>query len=317
MEPKKTATTDDVIGYHRANRVGVLLLIMTLCLYGVPTIFFLVLSHMNIDITADTWGLTPLLYRFVYITMYVLMLGLPLLIGGVWLLPKSTYHLSPLNLSHDRKLCVVLCGVALCLVANIAAALFSGVLFSAGITEPSLTAFGNGDILLLFADLIIFAIVPAIMEEWLLRGIVLQTLRPVGRGAAVAISALMFSLMHGNLAQAPYALLMGLILGAVFVHTDDLRLTMVIHALANGLSVITAFLLQYFNRDFAMFWELVILIVALMMGGVAGLWLLRHPLERSRPKHTATAAARAKALIKAPFLWVAVAVMIVMMVIYA
>lgn len=317
MATAKPHTTDDVIGYHRANRVGLLLILMTLCQYLVPTATFFILEQNGVDVKADALGLTPPTYTLLYLLMYVLMLGIPMLIGKLWLLPKNTHRVSPLNLSHDRKICVVLCGVALCLVANIAATLIGGALFRAGTAEPDITMFAGAGLITLLVNLVVFAIIPAVMEESLLRGVVLQTLRPIGRFAAVCISALLFGLMHGNLAQAPYALLMGLILGAIFVHTDSLRLTIAIHAIANSLSLITTFILQFSDRESAVFWETVILVVALMMGGVAGAWLLRHPLERSRPKHTATVIARAKGLARAPFLWLAVAVMMTFMILYA
>ncbi len=317
MATAKPHTTDDIIGYHRANRVGLLLILMTLCQYIVPTVVLHFLAVGGVDVTADALGMAPHAYMLWYLLMYMLMLGIPLLAGKLWLLPKNTHRVSPLNLSSDRKICIVLCGVALCLVANIAAALLGGALFSAGTAEPDITMFAGSHVLALLVNLAVFAIIPAVMEETLLRGIVLQTLRPIGRFAAVCISALLFSLMHGNLAQAPYALLMGLILGTIFVHTDSLRLTIVIHAVANSLSLITTFILQFSDRDLAAFWELLILIVALMMGAVAGIWLLRHPLERSRPKHTATVFARAKGLLRAPFLWAAIVLMVVFMIIYA
>ena len=44
-----------------------------------------------------------------------------------------------------------------------------------------------------------------IAEELLFRGIVLRTLRPWGKQAAILISALVFGLFHGNVVQIPFA----------------------------------------------------------------------------------------------------------------
>jgi len=56
-----------------------------------------------------------------------------------------------------------------------------------------------------------------ISEELLFRGYVLRTLEPFGKRFAIFGSALLFGLFHGNLLQAPYAFLVGLVLGYVTV----------------------------------------------------------------------------------------------------
>lgn len=303
------------LGYHRANRTGAITLVMTLCNYLIPTVFLGILLGCGIDIEAHSWGLPQAGYLCLYLLMYVLMMGLPLLLSSRFLVPK--FRVSPLNLSFDRRLCVVVCGTAVCLLSNIVAALVTGALYNAGVSEPSLPQLGDGSVLTLLFDLIVFALVPAVMEETLLRGMVLQTLRPLGDGLAVTVSAVLFGLMHGNIRQVPYALLMGIVLGVIYVYTDDLRLTVITHAVANGLSVISAYLLQFTDTATASFWELVMLVVMLMLGGAAALWLWRHPLERSRPTYPYSFKARREALLKAPLLWLSVGVMVLMMLVWA
>lgn len=311
MSRQRLAVARDATGYYRANRAGAMVIVMTLCQYGIPALFFSLMPLFGADTQARYWGLPTVNYLCVYLLMYLLMMGIPMLLSALFLVPKAKHRLSPMNLSLDRKVCIVLCGVALCLLANILAALFSNVLYDAGVARPDIAPPGDGSIVLLLMDLLVFAVVPAVMEETLLRGMVLQTLRPLGNGVAVLTSALLFGLMHGNVSQTPYAILMGLILGTVFIHTDDLRLTILIHGLANGISVVAGFLLQFFDTDFATFWELVMLIVTLMMGGVAGLWLWRHPRDRHPPAPAASFAARRKALVTSPLLWTAIAIMLI------
>lgn len=52
-----------------------------------------------------------------------------------------------------------------------------------------------------------------ISEEILFRGFVLRSLRPYGKRFAIFGSAFLFAMFHGNLMQAPYAFLAGLVLG--------------------------------------------------------------------------------------------------------
>ncbi len=304
----------DLRGYHRANRAGMMLLVMTLCQLLVPTVFLAILRACGAEPSSPSWGLPATSYLLLYLLLYVLTMGLPLLLNRRLLMPKMR-RLSPLNLLLDRRLCVVLCGVALCLIANMLAALLNGALFHASSPISSATVLGDGAVTTLLLDLAVFAVAPAVLEEILLRGMILQTLRPLGDKLAVVVSAVLFGLMHGNLRQALYALLMGLVLGFVFVYTDNLRLTMAIHALANGLSVFATFLLQFTDAEFATFWELVILVVALMLGGVSALWLWRHPLERSHPPLPTSVRARLRALLKAPLLWAAILVTVVQIIV--
>ena len=68
-----------------------------------------------------------------------------------------------------------------------------------------------------FSMFLYASIVAPIGEELLFRGYLLRALRPYGKRFAILASALLFGLFHGNLLQAPYAFLVGLILGYVTV----------------------------------------------------------------------------------------------------
>ena len=57
------------------------------------------------------------------------------------------------------------------------------------------------------------AVFAPVAEELLFRGFVLESLRPYGKRFAILTSAILFGAFHGNLLQAPYAFVMGLLLG--------------------------------------------------------------------------------------------------------
>lgn len=63
--------------------------------------------------------------------------------------------------------------------------------------------------------LIYMAAIAPVTEELLFRGGVMRTLQPYGRRFAVASTALLFGLFHGNLTQAVFAAAVGLLLGYV------------------------------------------------------------------------------------------------------
>ncbi len=294
---------------RRANLAGVMILLITLFQYALPAAFLGILRLCGADTAAVFWGLPTASYLCLYLLMYLLMLGIPLWLFHARLFPKTAKPSAAVRLSADRRLCLTLFGVALCVLANIFSSFLSDLLYEVGLPTPDLPTMGDGSFWVLLLDLLVFALVPAVMEELLMRGVVLSTLRPLGNATAVVISALMFGLLHGNLAQAPYACLMGLILGGIYVHTDSLRPAIAIHALANTVAVVMSYLRLYADSTTASLWGLVILIVVLMSGGVASMWLWHHPLSHSKP----SAPHARRALLNAPLLWLAIAVLLILL----
>ena len=65
------------------------------------------------------------------------------------------------------------------------------------------------------------AIVPALIEEFACRGIVLGVLKKYGQTFAIISSSLIFGIMHGNFEQIPFAVLVGLVLGYIYVKTGS------------------------------------------------------------------------------------------------
>ena len=126
---------------------------------------------------------------------------------------------------------------ASCFFPGLALNLFFG-LFGLYPAELPLVLPGNPVAGVLFA--INIALLPALVEELIFRGIVLGSLRPWGDGFAVAVSAVLFALMHRNTAQFPNALGMGLALGYFVVKTGSLWTGVVIHLLNNAFVLVLA-----------------------------------------------------------------------------
>lgn len=81
------------------------------------------------------------------------------------------------------------------------------------------------------------AIMPALVEEFAMRGVCLQPLRRYGDLFAIGMSSMVFALMHGNMVQAPFALAAGFILGFITIRTGSLWPSIFIHFINNSLSV--------------------------------------------------------------------------------
>lgn len=71
-----------------------------------------------------------------------------------------------------------------------------------------------------------------IAEELLFRGVLLRGLLPYGKKSAIIVTSLLFGLFHGNLMQAPYAFVVGLVFGYVAVEYNILW-AMVLHMFNN------------------------------------------------------------------------------------
>jgi membrane protease YdiL (CAAX protease family) len=84
-------------------------------------------------------------------------------------------------------------------------------------------------------SIVSITLVPAVFEELLFRGAILQSLRRFGDGFAIVVSAVLFGLLHGNLSQMPNTLLLGLLLGYFVIRTGSIVSVMFIHFMNNGL----------------------------------------------------------------------------------
>ncbi|MBE6597005.1 MAG: CPBP family intramembrane metalloprotease [Ruminococcaceae bacterium] len=91
------------------------------------------------------------------------------------------------------------------------------------------------------------ALVPAVCEEFLFRGVILENMIPYGRSAAIIGSSVLFGLMHQNPAQILYTTVGGIFLGYTYVKCRSVWIPMIIHFVNNAYSVMGDIL--YVNGD--------------------------------------------------------------------
>ena len=121
------------------------------------------------------------------------------------------------------------------------------------------------------------AVAPAICEEALFRGVVLQSLRRrLSASVAVPLSALVFALYHLNLHQVPTTLVVGLLLGALTVTSRSIWPAVLLHLLHNGLALTAQLYVPpaWLDHPAAM---------ALLVALIGGLVLLRAAWRDMRP----------------------------------
>ena len=83
---------------------------------------------------------------------------------------------------------------------------------------------------------------PALIEEFAFRGVLLNAVKPYSRPAAVAVSSLLFGIMHGNLIQMPFALTLGIAFGIIYLKTNNLWVTVACHFAVNLYAVTLDFI---------------------------------------------------------------------------
>ncbi len=81
--------------------------------------------------------------------------------------------------------------------------------------------------------LVRISVMAPLIEEILIRGIVLKALLPFGSKIAIFVSALMFGLVHGNIGQAVAALVIGIAFGYITVKTKSIYPAIILHAINN------------------------------------------------------------------------------------
>lgn len=85
-------------------------------------------------------------------------------------------------------------------------------------------------------------------EEFLFRGVILQSLRRFGNAFAVLVSATLFSMVHGNLLQMPLAFIVGIVFGVLVIEFNSIWLTILMHFSVNFISTAVQALSIYFGN---------------------------------------------------------------------
>ena len=239
---------------EKKNDKKILKTIGALC--GFSIVVYFVMSTLIGLVVAFLYSNTSLNIEFIYeqglgswafsSIATVLFIGLPFLATYMVLRKKKITGILPLGTTYNAEastylvvafLPLTLLSTFLINFISIMIQSFMGVEFSSGMEDMAVTNVKD----FLFMTLFV-AIIPAILEEIAIRGVLLQPLRRFGDGFAIVVSAVIFSLLHGNMVQIPYTVIAGIYFGYVMVATGSLWPSIILHFLNNFYSVmITAF----------------------------------------------------------------------------
>ncbi|HHW45361.1 MAG TPA: CPBP family intramembrane metalloprotease [Clostridiales bacterium] len=173
---------------------------------------------------------------------------------------------------------LVLAGLGVSMLGNMAASVISYTMSLFGI-HPSYPDFPvpKG----VFGGLIYFlglCVVPALVEEFAMRGVVMGSLRRFGDGFAIFVSAMLFGIMHGNLIQAVFAFILGLILGYMTVASGSIWTAVTLHFLNNFLSLVISEITKGLSAGNNVIISCAYFILFLALGIIgAALYLKKYP----------------------------------------
>ena len=210
----------------------------------------------NIKLLGTNTGATLLLVLIFSFAMSfgifysVVSVGVAFLIGSFFFKKSKTLNKIPFNMpkSNTQPLLLILIGFGGCLIANYITAILRAFGEGIGIysnytalEDPS----GTLDVVMLFIG---SAVIPPLIEEFAIRGVLMQSLRKYGDAFAIITSAFVFGLFHGNAVQMPFAFLCGLFIGYAVIATESLWTGIIIHGLMNAMSVVSSALIYYFDE---------------------------------------------------------------------
>lgn len=156
-----------------------------------------------------------------------------------------------------------------CMVANYAVSLISALFSSVGI-DTGYTEFDNpsgiADMILMFIGI---AVIPPLIEEFSMRGVLMTSMQHYGNGFAIIATSFIFGLFHGNFTQIPFAFICGLFFAYISIATDSLWPAIIAHAMNNGMSCISTAIIEYFDEGTANIFYYVASIGGIVIGVVA------------------------------------------------
>lgn len=129
----------------------------------------------------------------------------------------------------------------------------------------------------LVLNIFLLAVLPAIFEELLFRGVIFNGLKDYGDMTAVFGSAALFALMHGGIEQLIYPFIVGIILGFVMKKTNNVFYTMIIHFFNNVIVIVYNFILIMLAKNLVTTvydWKYILIAIALFIVAFALIYVI-------------------------------------------
>ena len=241
---------------------------------GLAVIAFLVINNVIVTAVslfgwADIYNNNFIFKNSLNILLSVCSVFIPFLIIGLSKKSKKSVNLIPFSSPRkDRNPVLVIFTVfAFCLIANFISAFIVSAISSVGLQSHyyTQTVSTNCSVAESVITILRIAVIPALVEEFAVRGVLMQALRKYGDMFAVFTSAFVFALMHGDFVQGIFAFVVGVGLGYAVVFTESIWTGIIIHFMNNLYSVLIT-IIESHNESFATVVYLLTNIVCIIFG---------------------------------------------------
>lgn len=247
----------------------------------------------------------------------VFCIGGPFLIAFAILKSKKYMGVLPYGTTYNKKasasLVMLLAPIVLIstIIINFISAIFQdamGITFESGF-EDRYTEGPLGAIVLI----VTLAVIPAVVEEFCIRGVVLQPLRRYGDKFAIIMSAAIFSILHGNMVQIPYTLVAGIYFGYLCVATGSLWPSIVLHFINNLFSAIEMIVYANYGDEASMAAVVIMLGVLIIVGFAGGIvfFKMHYKTELKDGVNTLKTGEKVGSVLKSPAMIIAIIFMII------
>lgn len=240
---KKTRNDYNKLGAYLLISLGVsnILVAILMIIYGVVSAIsgnsdFNSIIDSIYDDTFSFWSLNSIISILMFF------------IAGLFYIKIRRLSLNSLfvfnKIKFSKLICLVLVGLSVSVFANYVASIIDTIFTSLNLDaggSVETEAMTIPDIAIYFISV---ALVPALVEEFAFRGIIMGSLRKYGDAVALFVSSAIFGAFHGNFIQIPFAFILGLAMGFIALYSNSLLPGIIVHFLNNGMSVFFDVLVQ-------------------------------------------------------------------------
>lgn len=219
---------------------GITIIVIVSSLLGDGFSFFSQISNfLNLMLNEISTGSDSVLSSFINMLLYIAMIITPFLIyilirkikiKNIISFNKPVWNISSLSL------------IPIAMIAGLLGSIISGILLTIlnffEIAPGELPIHIGTSAIGLLVSILETAILPAFIEEFAYRGIIMGSLRKFGDWFAIFASAFLFSAMHGTLQQIPGTFFIGIIIGYLVVKTGSIWYGVLAHFVNNFIYVL-------------------------------------------------------------------------------
>ncbi len=152
------------------------------------------------------------------------------------------------------------------------------------------------------------SVMPALLEEFLMRGVALNATKKFGTAFSLLFSGFFFAFLHNTWVQVPFAFVLGMVFAYFTLRFRTIWIAVISHFVYNFNSVILSLILQHgdeYGIAIVGLWE--ILFLTLMLGlFIAGL-IIYGVKKPDLPKSEIPSSRKFVLLLRSPFLYVFIA----------